>query len=38
MQLFIINRNLQYYRWKSTQIKDFGYTGVKPPEWFEAVK
>lgn len=32
----IVSEYRQYYRWKSTQIKDFGYTGVKPPEWLEA--
>lgn len=28
MQLFAIDRNRQYCRWKSTQIKDFRYTGL----------
>lgn len=27
-----------YYRWKSKQINDFRYTGVKPPEWLEVGK
>ena len=38
MQLFIIDRNRQYYRCKSKQIKDLRYTGVKPPEWLEVRK
>lgn len=34
----IVSEYRQYYRWKSTQIKDFRYTGVKPPEWLEVGK
>ena len=38
MQLFIIDRDRQYYRWKAKQIKNFKYTGVKPPKWLEVAK
>lgn len=38
MQLFVIDRNRQYYRWKSTLIKDFRYTNVKLPDWLEVGK
>lgn len=32
----IVSEYRQYYRCKSTQINDFRYTGVNPPEWLEA--
>lgn len=34
----IVSEYRQYYRWESTQIKDFRYTGVKQPEWLEVGK
>lgn len=29
----IVSEYRQYYRWKSKHIKNFKYTGVKPPKW-----
>lgn len=34
----IVSEYRQYYRWKSKQIKNFKYTGVKPPKWLEVAK
>lgn len=34
----IVSEYRQYYRWKSKQIKNFKYTGVKPPEWLEVAE